>query len=608
MKEMLLSLMMITILSAGTAKAAEEFFISHWCGPIGLTQEVFAEAAEAGFNVAMVGESTVEGNIKALDLCQANGMKALVGDIRTRPGNDRNTPTDNLDAAIKDYSNHPALWGYHVIDEPHSSLFPRIAGINQYLLEKDPKHTPYINLFPNYANSKTLGNATYEQHVDEFCKVVKPKFLSYDHYAVMADGSVRPEYFSNLEIIRRQSIKHSVPFNFILLSVPHYSYKDVNEADMRWQAFTALAYGARGLMYFTYTTPDSTYGPAIIDHQGKRTPKFEMVKRINNEIKKLGPTLMKLNTVAVYHTGTLPTDCKALPKDGLICDAAGGEFVIGQFNSDDGFKYAMIVNRSLSRPAKAGIVFSQPVTAYEVSPKSGREKVTNISEQSGSWIWATSFGPGEGKLIRIETTKNLPVKSWEDKITFRPRVMLNPSNQFANQIFDKDKNELYNEGMNMYLIAEKVQKILQADGRMDVFMSRNTQTQRTSLREETNLTRALGCDILYALHSDATGTDAPGGGSWTFYHGEDGKRLAGLVQTELAGAMKSTFYPELKNLGYRTHWYRLWVLHEGGCQAALTEFLFHTNPKEREMLKDPQSQDIMAQAVAKGIIRYFFEK
>ncbi|NLN75055.1 MAG: N-acetylmuramoyl-L-alanine amidase [Armatimonadetes bacterium] len=607
MKEALFALIAVTLMAATSAKATEEFFINHWCGPTELKNESFAEVAEANFTVSMIGLGSAEKNLKALDLCAANGIKAMICDPRTGPGPTRDTPTESLDAAIEDYAKHPALWGYHTLDEPHSRMFTRLGGVNQYLLEKDPAHTPLGNLFPSYANSKTLGNSTYEQHVDEYCKVVKPKMLSYDHYALMADGSIRGDYFTNLDIVRRQSIKHKIPFVYTLLSVPHGPYKDINEADLRWQVFTALAYGARGLTYFTYNTPTAEYGDAIIGADGKRTAKYEITKKVNGEIKKLGPTLLKLNTKAVYHTGTLPATCKPLPKDGLIKSAQGGEFVIGQFTSDDGFRYAIIVNRSLTKHAKAAIAFSQQVDLREVSPANGREKAIMVNNIGGDWVWTTSFGPGDGKLVRIDTVNNMPVKSWEDKIVFRPRIMLNPSNQFANQIFDENKKELYNEGMNMYLIAEKVQKILQADGRLDAFMSRNTQAQRTTLREETNLTRSLGCDILYAFHSDATGTSAPGGGSWTFYHGEDGKRLANLVQDALAASIR-TFYPELKNMGTRTHWYRLWVLHEGGCQGALTEYLFHTNPKERELLKNPESQDIMAEAVAGAILKYFFDE
>jgi len=606
MKEVVFLLVALTLVSACAARAANEFFIGQWCGPTEFTQQRFAEVAGANFTVAMIQADSAQANIKALDLCEANGIKGMVVDARVAPKSSRDKDfAANFDAVIADYAGHPALWGYYVVDEPNARLFNRISAVNQYLLEKDPMHIPFVNLFPTYATKEQLGNWTYEQHVDEYCRLVKPKLLSYDHYALMADGTVRTDYFTNLEIIRRQSIKHSIPFNYIMLSAAHLSYKDPTEADIRWQAFTALAYGARGIMYYTYTTP-AGYHDAIIGADGKPTAKYAIAKKINGEIKKLGPTLMRLNTVAVYHTGSLPEGCRPLPEGGLIQGVKGGEFVIGQFNSDDGLRYAMLVNRSLTSAAKATIKFSQKVALYEVSPASGKEVSVIAGDQNGACVWNVSFAPGEGKLVRIDTVDDLPVMNWEDKISFRPRIMLNPSNQFANQIFGPNKEELYNEGMNMFAISVKVQKILQLDGRVDAFISRNTQTERTSLDRETNLSRALGCDILFALHSDATGTSDPGGGSWTFYRGDDGKRLADLVQAELVEAMKASFYPDVKDMGTRTHWYRLAVLYNGGCQGALTEFLFHTNPKEREMLKDPKDQDIMAQAVAKGILKYFF--
>ena len=187
----------------------------------------------------------------------------------------------------------------------------------------------------------------------------------------------------------------------------------------------------------------------------------------------------------------------------------------------------------------------------------------------------------------------------------RPRVMLNPSCQFDNVIEGEDGELLYNEAHNMYDIALKVRDELEHDGRVDVFVSRESRDQHLALYQETGLTRSLNCDALVSLHSDATGTDDPGGGTWTFYADEgEGKRLAECVQTPLLEAIRS-FYPEVQFRGVRTHWYRLWVLWESGCPASLTEVLFHTNPKEREMLKDPALQEIMARAIAGGILDYF---
>ncbi len=146
---------------------------------------------------------------------------------------------------------------------------------------------------------------------------------------------------------------------------------------------------------------------------------------------------------------------------------------------------------------------------------------------------------------------------------------------------------------------------LKFDGRVEVFLSRKFRYSKSTLREETDLAKSLQCDILVALHSDADPNGGEGGGTWTFYADESyGKRLAECVQMPLLKAIRS-FYPDVKFNGIRTHWNRLWVLHEAGCPACLTEILFHSNPIEREMLKNPAYQSIMAEGIASDILKYF---
>ncbi len=603
----LAALLFVAVLLLETKTLAEEFLIGYWCGPSEASPEKVAQAAEAGFNLIMFG-SSIEQNKRALDLCLERGLKAILIDDRVVNMHPmQRNYSAVLDGLIEDYSAHPALWGYYVKDEPNASEFRRLAATSKYLAKKDPRHIAFINLFPTYATSKQLGKPTYEQYVDEFCKTVRPKIISFDHYALLSTGE-RPDYFENLEIIRRQSIKHVTPFIYTLLSVPHGPYRDPSEADLRWQSNTALAYGARGLMYFTYETPSDhslQYGDAIIGKDGKPTAKYEQVRKINYELQKLAPTLMRLKSVAVYHTGDTPQGTKPLPEKGLISRIAGGEFVIGQFDSDNGQKYAMLVNRNPRRTTTAKVYFSQKVRLWEVSRLTGRLLAVAVYDDGPGSIWRTTFGPGEGRLLLIDTPQNLPILYWNDLPKFRPRVMLNPSCQFDNVIRGPGGEELYNEGLNMYDIAVKVRDELLMDGRIEVFISRESREQLVSLRYETELTKSLNCDALVSLHSDATGDGTPGGGTWTFYADEgEGKHLAECVQKSLLEAIKS-FYPEVQFRGVRTHWYRLWVLWESGCPASLTEVLFHTNPKEREMLKNPQLQQTMAKAIAKGILNYF---
>ncbi|MCC6485800.1 MAG: N-acetylmuramoyl-L-alanine amidase [Armatimonadetes bacterium] len=199
--------------------------------------------------------------------------------------------------------------------------------------------------------------------------------------------------------------------------------------------------------------------------------------------------------------------------------------------------------------------------------------------------------------------------------------MINPSCQYANQIFDKAGGEIYNEGHNLWLFAEAVEKALRADGRTEPYISRESQTSASDLDSEAALTNALGCACLVALHSDATADGTPGGGTWTFYTGEqhlsaeeleslpydlkDSLRLAELVQRRTVQAIQPV-YKDLLDRGVRQHWHRLRMLHAPQCPSCLIEILFHSNPVEREMLKDPALQTAVGSAIAGAILEFLF--
>ncbi len=203
----------------------------------------------------------------------------------------------------------------------------------------------------------------------------------------------------------------------------------------------------------------------------------------------------------------------------------------------------------------------------------------------------------------------------------RPRVMLNPSCQYGNRILDGEGRELYNEGTNLWLLAVEARKALEEDGRVEAFISRDSQSAPSDLDSEAALTRQLGCDCLVALHSDATADGSPGGGTWTFYTGtahlspeelsslpyrlEDSKRLAREVQEQVVAAIR-TVYPDVQDRGIREHWHRLRMLHAPRCPSCLIEILFHTNPVERELLKQASFQRLVGQAVARGVLKYLF--
>jgi len=181
------------------------------------------------------------------------------------------------------------------------------------------------------------------------------------------------------------------------------------------------------------------------------------------------------------------------------------------------------------------------------------------------------------------------------------RIMLNPSVQYGN-IVRENGEIVYNEGENMFDIAEQTKALLDGVEGLEVFLSRAHRRAESSLDAEIHLTNLLRCDLLVSFHSDA----APGkpwvGGTWTFAKEEDFE-LARCVQNAVLEAIRIS-YPQVRDRGVREHWNRLRVLWETDCPACLTEVLFHTNPTEREILKKEEFHRQVAEGFARGIVEY----
>jgi len=390
----------------------EEFPIGFWHGPPpeANTLETWRQVKEANFTFCFArGGYTTEDNRKLLDFCQQLGLRALVIDGRLSwqmIANDDWRKT--IAAVVADYGSHPALFGYYVQDEPNYRLFEPLAQINQELLRQDPAHLPYINLFPTYATVEQLGTPTYWDHLEKFLSIVKPAVLSFDHYCLMKDRPDRPDYFENLELIRRAALKFDTPPWIVILSIPHYGYRDPTAADMRWQVFTSLAYGMKGIMYFTYWTEKAWEAEghiAIVDSAGRPARLYPIVKALNAEILTLGKILLHLKSTGVYHTGEIPQGCARLGSDSLIRLPVDVPLLVGFFESAEGAQYAMIVNRDKVNAVSFEATFLPHVKeVLQVSPVTGKEEPLVLT----NGVVKFSLPAGDGRLLRLVTDFRYP--------------------------------------------------------------------------------------------------------------------------------------------------------------------------------------------------------
>jgi hypothetical protein len=233
-------------------------------------------------------------------------------------------------------STSPALIGYQIADEPLVADIPELKILTESIAEARPGKLRYINMNPNYAdidalnrgNTLTKNVTSYPEYIDRFIKDVKPDVLSFDHYPSfsMDDAQVewkaeddvwstapisRAGYRANLALFRDRSMKHKIPFwNFMHVGgLPGSWTPDPTDAQVAWQVFTSMAYGAKGILYFIYWSAaqygvgGTSRGGGIISPQSahhleyndtnlykfyKPTPHYEQVRRLNSILRIFG--------------------------------------------------------------------------------------------------------------------------------------------------------------------------------------------------------------------------------------------------------------------------------------------------------------------------------
>lgn len=266
--------------------------------------------SEAGINVNFTVFSNVEEGVKALNVANKHNVKIMFY---------ADELVINPEQTIKKIKNHPGLYGYFVDDEPTVKDFEHLKSRISVIQSLDPNHPVYINLFPNSASSKDLGENLYVDYLKKFVTTVPTSFISFDYYPVKRSG-VESMWYSNLEIIRNISIAQNKPFWGFANSTVFGPYPQPTIESIRLQQFGNLLYGAKGLQYFTYLTLDdanwkkNNMGHAIVYSNGKPTPTYNVVKTVNTQIQKLAWVFIDSTVRNVYHMGNdIPKDTKVAP-------------------------------------------------------------------------------------------------------------------------------------------------------------------------------------------------------------------------------------------------------------------------------------------------------
>ncbi len=374
----------------------DRFAIGFWVDPPAdqITDARYKEIAEANFTFVLgaFGPKTPKDVEKQLALCKKYGLMAIVrGDIKEP----------------EKLPNHPSCWGYYLVDEPGAGSIPDIKSQTETIRKYRPGKLGYYNLLPDYAPISILGTATYDEYIARFARETDCDLLCMDYYPMLtptSDG--RDGYCNNLAVMRKYSLEHNIPFWNFFNSMPFGPHYDPTESHLRWQIFTSIAYGAKGVLYFCYWTPgkgDGEFpkGGAIITTHGLRTRHYDQAKRINAGLKNLGPTLMDLTSTDVIRIKPTDDPAKALAGSPIKSITQGGDYLIGVFKHSDGRRAVLLNNYDPNYTSWPTVEFNnRDKKVVEVDAADGKEKAPRDDSPDFPGL-QLSLDSGEGRLFLL---------------------------------------------------------------------------------------------------------------------------------------------------------------------------------------------------------------
>lgn len=295
--------------------------------------ERFRDIHKAGFNACLCSCDTKEDIIKTLKVAESHNIKLIIFShpIMRHP--------EKVVPLIKD---HPSMWQYYLADEPVMDNLKGLQDIQQRIARYDKEAKCYINLLPNSGKQvlKAIGVEKYPDYLKAFSTIQQPQ-ISYDFYPVQGKTVRGDVWYKVLDDIRAESLRTGRPFWAYILCVPHFIYPMPTMGHLRLQCYANLAYGAQGIQYFSYSTPEVTGeydfhdGPLL--RNGKKSSTYKLVKKMNAELRPVASLFWQSKVTSIEHRKCID-----------------GSVLVSHFQKA-GKRYTCIVNKSADKNVTVGL-------------------------------------------------------------------------------------------------------------------------------------------------------------------------------------------------------------------------------------------------------------
>ena len=323
-----------------------------------------------------------------------NGIRVLVHSTNDMLGNILDDTDRDLERLVSRFDGHPAMAGYHLIDEPYDCS--PYAAIQRKLGVLDPDAITDVNFLPGGAYPSMLE---YELRMDDYCKLLGEEsvtYLSFDNYPFgPVEGSVdEAALFGNLEACRRAGLRNRVPTAFYVQAVGGFgnSYRRPDEGQLTYHMASALAYGFKWVKYWSWFVPDygadpenttyNDYTDAIIGKDGKPTDLYPIATDLHLRAHTIGPILVDCEAVEVYHSGNRSTSVvyEKVPAS-FFAQPKGNEYAIVSLlhNGETGEQYLMLVNKNMKSESTLEFILKDVASVVEIDTRTGVGKEVTLA-------------------------------------------------------------------------------------------------------------------------------------------------------------------------------------------------------------------------------------
>ncbi|HEU4340180.1 MAG TPA: hypothetical protein VFU31_01270 [Candidatus Binatia bacterium] len=210
-----------------------------------------------------------------------------------------------------------ARW-LEAIGQLHSRMFGELGDHVLALLTVLPGHAARPGAAWRFNPSLACSaDGSYCDFLRQILTRAKPSAILPTLYAVYDDGSERADFYEQLATVRDLTKAYGIGHFGSVVVTPHLDgwsgkrYRSGNRADVFWQAYSHIAFNAKGLAFYSYRTKpeELSRGPYVFGEglvtsiDGDPTPAYEIVKELNCEIGGLGKKFLTLQAGKVYGIG-----------------------------------------------------------------------------------------------------------------------------------------------------------------------------------------------------------------------------------------------------------------------------------------------------------------